>query len=592
MHLDRTGSSYKGKTYISYRIARSVRQGDTVRKEVLFPLGRLTEQQVHQIKLILQSLKKPDDALVALNDVIPTRSVSYLDVAVANHLWDYWELDRAFPNVTESELPTHLIARVLTVNRCIHPCSHYAIPRWIQGTALPEMLSIPLEQLNDDKIYYELDRIEENKAQIEKHLFKMTRKRSPESYKFVNYDLSTSYFVGIRCNLSRFGRGKDNQPYRRQVVLGLLVNAEGYPFKWDVFPGNQAEVHTLEDNVAACRKLGLKSITMVFDRGLVSKKNLKMLSGDPQQEIKFISALDKPQIPKVPGIELRPLARLPEKTAEKGLLSIPGFKAFDDKVFYKDLGVIDGTRYVLSVNTKLLREERKLRRQKLRQFDRFLKDLNDELNNARRGRELEATRKKVQGELKKLKLTRLFEEPVICPITVKRRTAKGAHKEVSSFRISLSRDEDALAAVKLLDGVCVMITNHVERRGRGYAMKAPNILQAYRDKTEIEDAFKNMKSFVKLRPFFVNTEEHVRAVFTICVLSYHTNKTLARMRKDKEGKDYLNSNELYDPFRNSRLVTMKDPMTGRKSNKVIPPSRETKTLLRNLGLSGLCQPPE
>ena len=59
--------------------------------------------------------------------------------------------------------------------------------------------------------------------------------------------------------------------------------------------GNQAEVHTLEQNVAACRQLGLKSVTMVFDRGLVSKKNLKMLTADKQS--KFISALDKPQIP-------------------------------------------------------------------------------------------------------------------------------------------------------------------------------------------------------------------------------------------------------------------------------------------------------
>jgi len=70
-------------------------------------------------------------------------------------------------------------------------------------------------------------------------------------------------------------------------------------------------------------------------------------------------------------------------------------------------------------------------------------------------------------------------------------------------------------------------------------MNARQIVQAHREKTEIEDAFKNMKSFLKIRPPFVNTDQRGRAVFTICVLAYHINKTLANKRKQKEGKDYL-----------------------------------------------------
>jgi transposase len=547
-------------------------------------------KQALQIKLILHTIRKPDDVLVALNKVIPTCAESYLDVAVANHLWDYWDLDRAFSLSTESELSTPQVARILTVNRCVSPCSNYAIPKWIRGTALPRMLPIAIEKLNDDKIYYELDRIEQNKAQLERHLFEVTRARNPESYEFVNYDLSSSYFVGIRCSLSKFGRSKDNQSYQRQVILALLVNAEGYPFKWDVFPGNQAEVHTLEQNVAACRQMGLNSVTMVFDRGLVSKKNLEMLTAD--EHIKFISALDKPQIPKVPGLDLRRFSRLPEKVAEERLKSWPDFKAFDDKVFYKDLGILEGTRHVLSINTKLLREERKLRRQKLRQVASFLRNLNTELANAQKDRDLQATRNKVEIELKKLKLRRFFEDPVLKPITVRHRSPKGKHRTVSSFQVEVKTKKAVLAEVKLLDGLCVFISSHVAKRGRGYTMSARSILQAYRDKTEIEDAFKNMKSFVKLRPFFVNTEQHVRAVFTICVLAYHINKTLARMRKKIEGKDYLNSCELYAPFRDSRLVTLTDPTSGSTSRKVIPASTQAKLLLKQLGLSALLRMPE
>jgi len=305
---------------------------------------------------------------------------------------------------------------------------------------------------------------------------------------------------------------------------------------------------------------------------------------------KFISALDKPQIPKVKGLNLRAFGRIPEKTAEKTLMAFPGFVPFDEKVFYKDLGVLDGLRRVFSINTNLLREERKLRRQKFRQFASFIKELNTELAAAKRDRELQTTLAKVLSKMRKLKIKRFYKDPELEPITITSKSDKGVSKQVSSFRVKIERDNDALNEAKLLDGTCVFISNHVTKRGRGYAMSAKNILQAYRDKTEIEDAFKNMKSFVKLRPFFVNTEKHVRAVFTICVLAYHLNKTLACKRKELEGYDFLNSRELYDPFRDSKLISMTDPATGARSSKIIAPSNDTKKLLKKLGLSALLKP--
>lgn len=51
-----------------------------------------------------------------------------------------------------------------------------------------------------------------------------------------------------KCNLSAIGKGKKECPVRRQVLLGVLINNQGYPFKWDVFPGNTAEVKTLTVN--------------------------------------------------------------------------------------------------------------------------------------------------------------------------------------------------------------------------------------------------------------------------------------------------------------------------------------------------------
>lgn len=589
MHLEQTRSSYKGKQYSSYRIARSIRKNGKIVKEILFPLGQLSEKQVNQIKLILRTLRRQDSVLVALDDIIPNKSLDYLDVAVANQLWDDWGLDAAFVNGTNSALSTKMIARILTINRCTNPRSHYSIPKWIQRTYLPQRLGIAIDKLNDDKIYYELDKIEANKLALEQHIFDVSRRENPKSYDFVNYDLSSSYFVGIHCKLSKFGKSKDNQAYQRQIVLALLVNSDGYPFKWDVFPGNQPEVHTLEGNIDACRRLGLNTVTMVFDRGLVSKKNLALLC-DGEKKTKFISALDKPQIPKVEGLNLRRIGCIPEKTAEKVLGALPDFVAFDDKVFFKDLGVIDKLRYIFSINVNLLREERKLRRQKFRQFTRFIKDLNSQLCEAKRDRDLKATENKVSTCLRKLKIKRFYDEPVLKCIEVEVSKKNGTVKTISSFQVKIEKIQAIIDKAKLLDGTCVFISNHKKKCGRNFKMSAKRILQAYRDKTEIEDAFKNMKSFLKIRPFFVNTEQHVRAVFTICVLAYHLNKTLALKRREIEGSDYLNSRELYDPFKDSKLITMTDPTTGAQCTKMIQPSGATKKLLKKLGLSTLLNP--
>lgn len=194
-------------------------------------------------------------AFTQLKDIIAKESKSYLDIALVNEMWNYWQLDRAFTDSTSSKpLTTPLVAKILIINRCTVPCSHYSIPKWITRNALAEVLGTNLNRLNDDKIYYELDKIFENQTSIENYIFEQTHQRNPDSYQYIDYDLTTSYFVGCKCTLSAFGKGKAECQGRRQVLLGVLINDEGYPFKWDVFVGNTAEVNTLEQNIKACKE--------------------------------------------------------------------------------------------------------------------------------------------------------------------------------------------------------------------------------------------------------------------------------------------------------------------------------------------------
>ena len=159
----------------------------------------------------------------------------------------------------------------------------------------------------------------------------------------MSYDLTTTYFVGYRCNLSAFEKGKADYHGRRQVFLGGLINDQGYPFKWDVFPANTAEVKILKRNINACKiRSGLneKIVTLVYDRGIISRDNADLIE---DAEMKYISALDRSQIPSC-GVGLESFKGLEiNKTDEPGRLA-PGFEKYDDQLYFEDAGLIGNKR--------------------------------------------------------------------------------------------------------------------------------------------------------------------------------------------------------------------------------------------------------
>ncbi len=587
MHLSYSSSKYKGKTYKSYAIAESYRDGETVRKRIIWSIGKLSDLQAEQVRLICEVIQEPDQLLTRLKDIAVLQSKAYLDIAVVNELWNQWQLDKAFDyDVTAGKLPTHTIAKILTINRCTDPCSHYPLPEWAEKNALADVLKTDLSGLNDDKIYYELDKIHKNKISIENYLFNQTFKRHPESYGFINYDLTTSYFVGYKCELSEFGKGKIECHGRRQVLLGVLINDEGYPFKWDVFPGNTAEVKTLKQSINACKtrfKLSDRNVTLVFDRGIISDDNADLIE---EAGLKYISALDRNQIPAC-GVSLDSFKALLE---DKDTLNIPipeGFKKYDDKLYFHDNGVIGNKRFITGFNPALFTEDRNNRDEKTAFFSNYLKQENRNLQNAQRDRQHEATKSRIINELKRLKIHKYYETPVLSPIIVRRKLKNGTVKPIKSFRIQTGLRHDIIAADKLLDGVCVFITNHTEQQGRGFKVKPQKIIKAYRDKTKIEDVFKNVKSFLKIRPFFVNTDAHVKAVYTICILAYFINRYLSNQRKAIGEKDFLNSRELYAPFKDIDITTLLAENTGETIKKAVKLPAATEMLLKKIGISNV-----
>ncbi|MCP4133854.1 MAG: hypothetical protein GY754_22990, partial [bacterium] len=240
--------------------------------------------------------------------------------------------------------------------------------------------------------------------------------------------------------------------------------------------------------------------------------------------------------------------------------------------------------YITGFNPVLFRDDRRTREEKIIFFETYIQKENENLKNAQRDRKREATKGRVIEELNRLRIKKYYEVPVLHPIFVHRELKDGTEKKIQSFRVEIKKKEDVISADKLLDGVCVFVTNHTERHGRGFKLKPRAIIRAYRNKTKTEDVFKNIKSFLKLRPFFVNTDCHVSAVYTVCTISYYINRYFSNLRKLSGEKDFLNSRELYAPFKDIDIVTLEDANTGKTQKKGVRLPKFTENLLKKLGL--------
>ena len=245
------------------------------------------------------------------------------------------------------------------------------------------------------------------------------------------------------------------------------------------------------------------------------------------------------------------------------------------------------------------RRERQAREDRRRTFEAFVAALNEELAHAQRSRKPEPTRRKVEKEFHRLKLSRVYHQPKLEEMRIPRKSNPptgnvecAPPKGIGTYRVRIEPDYDKLQADGLLDGLCVWVTNHTETGpDEAYLLSAHKIIWAYRNKTHIEDAFKHVKSFLKIRPFFVHTQEHVVAVYTLCVVAYFLNRVLANRRQQTEGKNALNTKILYSPFNPCKLITLRAPNRKQEVKKLVARTPEQQQLLNNLGLTHLENPP-
>lgn len=533
LHLNWGSCKYGKREYKSYSLARAYRENGKNKKEIVLKLGKLSASEVDQWQRALRTCKKPEATATAFNEFAIRSHHSYLDVAVILETWNSWGLSEVFDSTSKDkkrDIPLSSIAALLTINRCIDPETKSRVPAWVKKTALPFLLNKNLSELSPSRVFRELAAIETCKDQISKHLCERMTQKYPQATKSLFYDLSTTTFTGSKCLLVSWGHCKEG--YENHIVLALIVNTLGLPIYWEVLEGGTADATTISwllDRLKN-RLSALPSVpTMVFDRGMVSEDNLTLLE---DAKVKYITAMDKNQIEEITGFDFLKFSKLPAKDIEEHLQSLD-FTPLDKTTFCGEINVIGERRYVLCFNAQLYQDQKQAREEQVAKFEQFVKDENQVLLEAKRDRTAVSTKDRFTTWLRKAKLQGFIKVNLEEKFVPKR--TKKMLKAIRSWQAVACVDKQKQLEVGRLDGFWLLVTNLSEKENEQFIQSTQSVVRPYRDKVVIESSFRDIKSFVEVAPVHVWNAEHVRAHYTICVLSHLINRTLTLALHEREG---------------------------------------------------------
>src|SRR3954453_8920037 len=277
VHVATTKRVYKGKTYLTHLLRRSIRQGKTVTHQTL---GNLSHLPDHVIDLIRRSLKG-ETFVPAADAVRITRSLPHGHVEAVLKMIKTLGIDDLI--ASEPSHRRHLVVAMI-VERLVFPSSKLANTRHWHDTTLAEELDVA--DANEDRLYDAMDWLLQRQAAIGKKL----AKRHLTEAALVLYDVTSSYYEGKTCPLARFGHDRDGKTGLPIIVYGLLTDADGRPVAVRVYPGNTGQPRTVPDQVETLTKrFGLSRVVLVGDRGMLTRTQIDVIKKHPG--LGWISAL-------------------------------------------------------------------------------------------------------------------------------------------------------------------------------------------------------------------------------------------------------------------------------------------------------------
>lgn len=181
----------------------------------------------------------------------------------------------------KEEIPWPVMAQILILARLCNPSSELHIAEhFYESSALSDLLGVPAEKVNEDRLYRALDQLLPHKEALEKHLKNRLGELFELDYDLLLYDVTSTYFEGQakQIPLAQRGYSRDRRPDCKQVNIALVVSREGVPLGYQLFAGNRNDVTTLEEIVERIERLyGKANRIWVMDRGMISEENVRYL---------------------------------------------------------------------------------------------------------------------------------------------------------------------------------------------------------------------------------------------------------------------------------------------------------------------------
>jgi len=506
-----------GKEHGYWSLVETVRTADGPRQRTLCYLGELNGSaharwqktvevfnehgESTQLKLFPSEAEVPDDpnvARVLLKKVRVERARRFGDCYLGLELWKRLGLDEFFAqhlDGDDADVAWSRVAAVLAINRLCAPGSELAVEQhWYPSTALDDLLHIAKGKINDTRLYRCLDRLLPLKSKLEQHLKQRFGELFQAEFDVVLYDLTSTYVEGAAEEnpMMRRGYSRDHRPDCEQLVLALIVNQDGFPFSYELFDGNRADVSTVEAILRTVeRKHGKARRVWIFDRGVVSEENLvairkrggEYLVGTTRSKLKqFEQELLKDDFEKIhPEVEVKQI-KIPGGEETYILCRTAGRKEKEKAI---------RSRFVARIEKALTGLEKRIADGKLKDRGKMFMGL---------GR-IQASHPQVAD---------LYEMAL-------KDTQEGA-------RLVWRQKPEQQQWLEAREGAYLLRTNLT-------ADGAADLWKKYMQLTEVEAAFRTLKSELAIRPLFHQLERRVKAHVLVAFLGYALLVTLKHLLK-------------------------------------------------------------
>ncbi len=536
MYIRKSEREYKDKVYTSYVLVKSVMTPKGPRQKTICTLGSLEPRSgaewlklAHKVEdaLVGQLTLEGEDAEVkgivgkvrarqaseqakeagteetvsVLVDEVQVEDVREVGpLHVGQQFYQRLGMDEALMAAGVSRRG-RLLSQVMILNRLVAPASEHAMVAWMGRTAVDDLMGDRLSGLGVDTLYRNLDRLYPKREKIEAELWKCERTLFGLEDTVYLYDLTSTYFEG-QCpynGLAQHGYSRDGRPDCKQVVIGLVIDQEGFPKAHEVFPGNQSDGATVETMLDALERRGgpKEGALVVVDRGMASPENLKAIR---QRKHDYVVASRQSERD----------AWLAEFEDREGWTKIkPRSRSLGLRI--RKLVVSQQEALVLCRSTDRAAKDRAIREKHESRLLEALQKLAHRI---------------AKGQLKQApaiheRIGRLRER---FP-----RVARYWKIDYNPQTRQLSWNEQADRKAKAveLDGAYLLKTSRTDMDGE-------QIWRTYTLLTRAENAFRTLKSPLAERPIFHQLQRRVETHIFLCVLAYHVLNAIEKTLRDHD----------------------------------------------------------